>query len=146
MAGVSTVFSSLLSNLAEAATSVYEASTTFSTATRKWMNPPTDTGWSGDPHDIATIEKAFDREDMNVNYTKGLADASNPSGVGVQISLKFQIDYVAAMERAYRQRNICRVRSQLHSAARRKAQGESKGVFKSALVVYAGNLDKAGQA
>lgn len=67
----------------------------------------------------AMTDAGFNRDELNTNYTECLADVNNLGTTGDIVSLKQQIDYVAAAERAFRYRHCTPVRALAHSAARR---------------------------
>lgn len=76
------------------------------------------------PLDPATMTgDAFDRSAINENYQACMADASTPGTHGDVASLKRQIDYLAAEERAYRLRHASQLRCAAMSRARLNGHG-----------------------
>lgn len=105
----------------------------------KWFIPDK-VKWSADPLKIPEIEKAFDREKINENYRDLIKDANAGGTTGETMVLKQQLDYVAALERAYRLRHATSIRCSLHNSIRREAHGHAKGVFQRVLTIVTDNL------
>lgn len=114
---------------------------------RSWMRP-TANGWDGNPLTLtgtAGIAAAFARDDLNAAYVKAVDTAAQADGgrlVDRWVS-KAQVDYLAAMERAFRARHATSARCTLHAAARRAGQGSSGGVY-SAVRDYLTTVLQAG--
>jgi hypothetical protein len=102
---------------------------------REWMYPPLQ-GWSGDPQAISDMNKAFIRDTLNALYKQVLNDMDRVGTVGESMVLKLQVDYIAAIERAFRTRHCSSVRARLHSASRRQGQAHSNGVFGGSVLVW----------
>jgi hypothetical protein len=68
-------------------------------------------------------EPSFEREPINTNYLECFQSVSNMGTVGDVLSLKFQLDYNAAEERAFRFRHASVCRNLVHSLARRRGHG-----------------------
>lgn len=123
---------------------------------RRWMVPDAGAGWNYDVNNQSgntSISKAFDRADLNRKYIEALnngvnRDEATRGRVAETKCAKFQIDNVAAMERAFRVRTLSYVRAGMHSAARRKGHGDSRGVFGDLIriadsMISAANVDQA---
>lgn len=93
--------------------------------------------WNGDTLDIPDTTKAFDRDVINQDYELMMSDAQNPGSLGSCISLKMQVDWLAALERAFRTRHATIVRSSVHAIARRRGHGSAEGVFLGGVLRYA---------
>ena len=79
---------------------------------------------ASDIFDIANLHQtAFDRTPINDNYVDCVSDADSAGTVGDVISLKFQMDYNAAEERAFRARHSSTVRCLVHGMSRREFLG-----------------------
>jgi hypothetical protein len=102
---------------------------------RKWAYPPLN-GWNGDPQAITDMNKAFDRNDLNAQYQELIKDKTQEGKIGEVMVTKLQVDYIAAAERAFRTRHCSSVRARLHSAARRRGQGDKKGIFTGGVVLH----------
>jgi len=75
-------------------------------------------------------EPGYNRDEINTNYEEVLAAPKEKSGtLGDTISLKLQLAYVSAEERAFRLRHASPVRCYAHSIAAREGLGNSEGVF-----------------
>lgn len=109
---------------------------------REWMYPPTDS-WSGDPQDIVGMNVAFDRSALNNQYVALLNDLTQASPVGSTMVTKLQIDYIAAMERAFRTRHYSSVRARIHAAGRRAGQAHSNGQFAGSMLVWLNRIMEA---
>ena len=83
--------------------------------------------------DVPNLHKpAFDREDPNTNYGEAIGAAETADGAGTLgdvVSLKYQIAYVAAEERAFRLRHATPVRCLTHAVCSREGHGNPKGIF-----------------
>jgi hypothetical protein len=102
---------------------------------RRWMLPPLQ-GWDGDPQNIPGLNKAFTRDNLNSLYKKIISDMERAGTTGEAMVAKLQIDYIAAMERAYRTRHCSSVRAKLHAAGRRRGQSQPNGVFTGSVVLW----------
>lgn len=102
---------------------------------RQWMYPPLN-GWSGNPLDIVDMNNAFDRTNLNNQYITIIDDLTHEDKIGTVMATKLQLDYIAAMERAFRTRHCSSVRAKIHAAARRRGQGSSNGVFTGSIVPW----------
>jgi hypothetical protein len=118
----------------EEASSAADKATTLK-GQRQWMYPPLQ-GWDGDPQNITGMNKAFIRAHLNDLYKKILAQASPTGTVGEAMAVKLQVDYIAALERAFRTRHCSSVRAKIHAASRRRGQGNPDGVFTSSVVLW----------
>lgn len=98
-------------------------------AARVWQIPPSlKTALS----DIGGITKGFDRDELNKLFSSLIEDSSAMGTAGDVVGVKIQVDYVAAMERAFRARHASPLRCLAHAAARRKGHGDSAGIFSDA--------------
>jgi hypothetical protein len=101
--------------------------------------------WVGDPFAIPTQHlPSFDRTKINEQYQE-IHRSKTAGHIGDAASLKIQLDYVAAMERAFRSRHASPIRNIMHAAARHQGQGSSQGVF-GAVRNYAQDLIAAAGA
>ena len=95
---------------------------------RKWHQ--LDKGdWDGDLFNIADIGKAFTREENEEDVANAIKDTASPGTTGDLVVSVLQGDYLAAQERAFRMRHQSRIRSDMHSSARRMGHGHDKGVL-----------------
>lgn len=97
---------------------------------RPWMTPDLN-GYDGDPLNIGGMAAAFDTTDLNNAYATATQQAGAPGRVVDRMVAKIQVDYLAAMERAYRARHATIVRCQMHAAGRRQGQGGEHGVLRT---------------
>jgi hypothetical protein len=74
--------------------------------------------------DISGLKNPFKREDLQANYAIVMLDP-DPGTAADKVAIKFQSDYLAAMERAYRLRHTGLVRTEVFSAMRRKLQADT---------------------
>lgn len=100
--------------------------------------------WSGDPLQIDSIDKAFDRREINENVEEVLSDATVIGTAGDICALKIQGDWLATMERSFRFRHATPVRCIGHMAARAIGKGKSSGVYSSGVLGYAQNILRIG--
>ena len=115
-----------LTNLEDSSTAASKA--TLLTGQRKWTYPPLN-GWDGNPFNIVGMNDAFKRKNLNYIYLQILGDPEKAGTIGELMALKLQIDYVAALERAFRSRHCSSIRAKIHAAARKRGQGDTKGLF-----------------
>lgn len=91
---------------------------------RVWMLGATGAdGWDGDVTDLTDMKQAFDRSEI-VDTFNEIMNQEDPGTVSDKIAMKFQSDYLAAMDRAFRTRHAGTIRSELFAADRRFLQGE----------------------
>ena len=83
-------------------------------------------GWSGNPLDVPGLTAAFDRRQIDTEYTTLLGTTGK---VGDCASLRLQSAHIAARERAYRTRHCSFVRSFLHASARHAGRAHPLGAF-----------------
>lgn len=89
---------------------------------RKW-DIPKDLSAS-DLFRVASLHTpSFKRDEINTNYLQCFQSAKDMGTVGDVVSLKFQIDYNAAEERAFRFRHASVCRNLCHALSRRRAHG-----------------------
>jgi hypothetical protein len=83
--------------------------------------------------DIASLHKpAFDRSEINANYDEVLASGSDPGTVGDAASLKLQVDFNAAEERAFRLRHATSLRCIIVAHGRLDGHGHQAGIYAAA--------------
>lgn len=80
----------------------------------------------------AMHDPAFNRNEINANYDEVLASGSDPGTVGDAASLKHQVDYNAAEERAFRLRHATSVRCIVVAHGRINGHGHDAGIFAAA--------------
>ncbi len=119
---VQPVFSKRLDDLKKQAQNLYQA--LQAVTQRKWQTP---SDFKGDLLEIKTLhEPSFDRKAINTNYETATQDTETAGTNGDIISLKFQLDYVAGEERAFRHRHASLPRSICHLHGRRFGAGEGR--------------------
>jgi hypothetical protein len=79
------------------------------------------------PTSIASLGTAFNRQALNQDYAQQMS-GSGKSTVGDTIRAGLQINYLAMLERAFRERHKTDVRCQMHVTGRRIAHGLAGGV------------------
>jgi hypothetical protein len=90
---------------------------------RTWMLGKFGTsGWNGNPSELTQMKKAFDRAEV-IDTLNSVMDGKTPGTTGDKIAMRFQGDYLAAMERAFRTRHAGAVRSEIFAAGRRNYIG-----------------------
>jgi hypothetical protein len=87
-------------------------------------------GWDGDLFNISDIGKAFSREENEEDVANAIVDSGSPGVSGDLIVSVLQGDHLAGQERAFRMRHQTRIRSDIHSAARRMGHAHDKGLLK----------------
>lgn len=100
----------------------------------KWMRP---FGWEGDPTDYESIHTALNRDKANDQFIDAVKDANVPGVVGDTISATLMIDYLATMERAYKNRaTMTHCRRLAHLAGRKKGHGSDTGPLVQSSLEY----------
>jgi len=94
----------------------------------EWLVPSPD-DWNGDPLDVKETTKAFNRDEINENYRDAHKDPEDPGTVADATVLKLQIDWIGAMERAYRLRHATSARCGFAAASRLAGHGQEQGTF-----------------
>lgn len=118
---VHTVFKDRLTDLKEQGENFGKA---FTRAVQRGWNIPAKLSAS-DLLDISKLHKdAFNRDPINTNYSECFQSKTDMGTVGDVISLKFQMDYNATEERAFRFRHASVCRNLSHAMSRRRAMGD----------------------
>lgn len=125
VADIDPVFQKQLKSLQTQAAA--EATARLAANQTQWMMPEK-YDWAGSLTDIEGLSSPFSRKYSNDKFVDAVKDPKNPGTVGDLIVTTTQIDYLAAMERAFRVRHGSgRVRAMLHATARKKGQGQDGG-------------------
>ena len=103
---------------------------------RMWMFPPGDPMYDGDPRNLVDMAIVFDRDDLNDQYIEVIDDTDQVSTIGEAMISKLQIDYIASCERAFRTRHCSSIRAKVHAACRRRAMGDSNGIFSGGVSLW----------
>jgi hypothetical protein len=80
--------------------------------------------WVDDTTDLTGMKKAFDRSEI-INTMNGVMDKNSPGTTADKVAMKFQSDYLGAMDRAFRTRHAGTVRSEIFAASRRSLLASS---------------------
>lgn len=110
---------------------------------RAWMIGPSGyNGWDGDTTDLTGIKKAFDRSEITDAFNE-IMDSNSPGTGADRMAMKFQSDYLAAMDRAFRTRHAGLIRSEMFAADRRQLLAD--GNLEAASTTYAQKIISRGQ-
>lgn len=119
----------------------------FAVGPPAWFDPTVgglSTGGAGfSPRDIETLGDGFNRDVANLAYQQAY-DPANPAGTGEAMSVKYQVDILAAAERAFRLRHCSVLRASAHATARATGHADPAGVFNDGAIRYAQNLRQSG--
>lgn len=100
----------------------------------RWTRPE---NWNGDPFDYNNISVALNRDAANAGFVAATSDPSTPGVSGDLISATTMIDYMATMERSFRNRiTMNRCRRMAHLGGVKLGQGSESGVFITAPLEY----------
>lgn len=125
-------FDTVLHDLQEHAALAAEALKSADQVT--WFRPA---AWAGDPFDYEAIGPAFNRDQANQQYVEAVQSAQAPGVVGDLIAATLQVDYLAVMERAFRNRHtMTRPRRVCHVLGRKNGQGDQGGGFIQGVLEY----------
>ena len=98
-----------------------------------WMIPDRNE-WDGDLFQISEMRKPFDRQEHYDDFVTVLSSAKDPGTVADLAAIQLQGDWLAAMERAFRERHKSHVRCAVQASARQ--HGHDKKVFEKMLTGY----------
>lgn len=126
-------FREQLEKLAESADSAHLALLLIEQ--RKWFHPELK-GWGGDLFDLVGMSKSFDRSANHKDFLDALSSAEAPGAIGDLASAQLQGDWLASLERAYRQRHSSAIRGRLHAAARLLGHGHEKGPLRQGVMKW----------
>lgn len=108
----------------------------------QWMMPDLK-GWSGSLFDYDGMAKPFDSSASSDGFTKATADAQSPGTTGDMIISTTQIDYLAVMERSFRDRHsMSRIRAMCHAMTRKNGHGNDRGPLSQCIQEYLNGLIK----
>ena len=106
---------------------------------RCWMIPTYSPSFS--PTNVPNLGTAFSRTALNTDYANQLSGGGTATGyIGHQMVDGIQINYLAMMERAFRERHKTDVRCQLHLCGRRIGHGQTNGVHTGSVQPYVQSL------
>jgi hypothetical protein len=113
----------------------------------QWLMPTLEGEWDGDLFDIEGISESFNRDGANDKFEEATKDAEDSGVVGDLVSATLQVDFMACMERAFRQRHTMRrPRTFAHMAARRQGHGNERGTLTQTNLEFIRNIIKQSQA
>lgn len=97
--------------------------------------------------DVAAISTGFDRKKLNQLFASLIEDGGSPGTAGDAVGVKIQVDYVGALERAFRARHASPLRCLAHAAGRREGHGHTAGIFSDAagVLCFVNEAIKAGR-
>jgi hypothetical protein len=98
-----------------------------------WMIPEHN-GWTGALFLIESLKKPFDREEHHKDIVTAISDPESPGTAGDLAAIQLQGDWLAAMERAFRERHKSSLRCMIQASARQK--GHNKKVYEKMLTGY----------
>lgn len=108
----------------------------------QWLMPPLDE-WQGDPFDWEGMHKPFDSIETSDQF---IDEVWKPFSIGAAGDLplaNLQVDYLTALERAFRARHTTSFpRAVAHHCLRRKGQGDKHGPLRYGLLDYLKDLKK----
>jgi hypothetical protein len=85
--------------------------------TADWMMPDPN-GWDGNLFDVPGMKEPFDRKEHDEDFNEIVKSGVSPGVLADLASVQLQGDFLAAMERAFRERHKSHVRSMIHASAR----------------------------
>jgi hypothetical protein len=113
---------------------------------RKWMLGAFKGGdnkyWDGNLTDLTSMKKAFDRTELAVDMAN-VMNHGDPGTTADKMAIRFQSDYLSAMDRAFRTRHMGHVRSEVVSAYRRF--NNTPVVLSRTVLEYTQNMISRGQ-
>jgi hypothetical protein len=98
--------------------------------------------WKGDITDLTDMKKAFDKKDLAIMMAE-VMNRRSPGTTADKMAVRFQNDYISAMDRAFRTRHMGLIRSEIVSAGRRYNNMET--ILSKTVLEYAQNLISRGQ-
>lgn len=108
----------------------------------KWDRP--EEGFVPDLDDFESLSPPFDRSKSNQDYVAAVSDPSSPGTTGDDVVTVTQIEALACMERAYRQRTLMsRCRAVSLMLGRKNGHGSQQGPFITAITYVNGVLQQS---
>lgn len=98
-----------------------------------WMIPERN-GWDGDLFKLEDMQKPFDRAEHYKDFVDSISDPESSGTVADLAAIQLQGDFLAAMERAFRERHKTGVRCAVQASARQKGHGDK--LFEAMLTGY----------
>lgn len=101
-----------------------------------WMTPEK-LGWDGDLSNLVGMALMFDRSTATNQFVEAVSDPTNPGTSADLIAATTMIDWLACMERAFRNRHTMpRNRAMLHAANRMRGHGSENGALVTSGLEY----------
>ena len=101
-----------------------EAAYWESDGTQKYWEIPTKATWTFNPQNIEAMKVPFNRSALNTQLSAEY-DGTGDNEVRVLMGTELQINYMAMMERAFRERHKLALRSFAHRTARANAHADN---------------------
>lgn len=104
-----------------------------------WLRPA---GWEGDVFDYEAMGAPFSRARAN-EWMVAALDPEAPGVSGDLVSCQTQIETLACLERAFRDRHtLRRPRAIAHMLARKRGHGDARGLFTQNAIEYVRMINK----
>lgn len=104
----------------------------------RWQRP---SGWGGDLFDAAAASAPFDRSAAN-DWMVDALDPDAPGVTGDLVSCQTQIETLACMERAWRNRHTTRARAVAHALSRKQGHASPTGALGGNAHEYVAQLNR----
>ncbi len=93
-----------------------------------WYQPQAE-GWNQDLFDLKGMSQAFDRGAHAQDFEAAMANPANAGCVGDLMAIQLQGDFLASLERAFRERHKTWPRMMVQANCRRYGHQHEKGLF-----------------
>ena len=100
-----------------------------------WYQPDAH-GWNKDLFDLKGMSKAFDRQEHFDDFESVVKDTNSPGTSGDFMAIALQGDWLATLERAFRERHKTWPRMMVHANARRFGHQHDLGVLQTGQKSY----------
>jgi hypothetical protein len=100
----------------------------------EWMRP---SDWTGSVFAYEAMATPFSRQVSNIYFVSAVSNPSAPGTTGDLIAATTMVDFLACMERAFRQRHtMTRPRAVAHAMGRKLGHGNDQGPLVTNTVEY----------
>ena len=98
-----------------------------------WYQPK---GWSGDLFDLVGMHEPFKRDDMEQDFESVMKSGDGPGCAGDLMLIQLQGDWLASLERAFRERHKTWPRMMVQANCRRYGHQHEKGLLEVGMKDY----------
>jgi len=109
----------------------------------EWYRP---TGLLASVLDIEAMHEPYTREEHEDQFAQAVKNSEEPGTTGDLAMVSLQGDFLASLERAFRDRNMTSVRRRVQTSARRTGHSAETGVINLGLLGYIERINEFNKA